>query len=102
MRKGHKKALEAWSDEQFAAYPLDEKMPGYYGRGCVIEFTDGHKTKRHKGLVVLSGPMRDSLRRERQGRLETLDKELSQLRTLLGEPRMCTLNSHFARLALAA
>ena len=87
-RKEHKALLTQWPTEQFTAFPLEAGLdPQYWGRGCTVTFTHGGQTVTHKGLVVLSGPMRDQLRQSRQAQLDALNGELTRLRAKIGQPR---------------
>ncbi len=92
--KAHKALLTQWTTEQFADFPLKSGSdPQYWGRGCTVTFTHDGQTVTHKGLVILSGPMRDQLRQSRQARLTALAQELSQLRAKIGQPRYRTLKT---------
>lgn len=84
-----KTLVAAWSDSQIEAFPIvDGPAPQYWGRGCRVPFThDGH-TAVHKGLVVVSGPLRDQLRQTRQAGLAELEAALVQLRDKLGQPHL--------------
>lgn len=84
----HKQLLERWTDEQFAPYPIiDGKAPQYWGRECQVTLTHDEQSVTHNGLVVLAGPIRDSLRQARQQKLDALEKELTLLRARIGQPR---------------
>ena len=93
-RKAHKALLTRWSTEQFTDFPLEAGPdPQYWGRGCTVTFTHEGQTATHKGLVVLSGPMRDQLRQSRQTQLDALEQELTQLRNRIGQPRYRTIKA---------
>jgi hypothetical protein len=84
-----KTLIAAWSDAQFAAFPVvDGPTPQYWGRGCQVTFTHAGKTAVHKGLVVVAGPLRDQLRQARQAGLAELETALAQLSDKLGQPRL--------------
>ncbi len=88
----HKALLKVWNDAQFEAFPIiSGHEPQYWGRGCRVSFTHEGHTVKHKGLVVVSGPLRDQLRQSRRERLQDLDATLSQVRQEIGQPRMRTI-----------
>lgn len=90
----HKELVYRWSDEQFAPFPIvDGDDPHYWGRGCAVTLTHDDKSVTHRGLVVLAGPIRDSLRRARQTHLDALDAELTLLRDRIGQPRFKSLKA---------
>lgn len=93
-RKEHKALLTQWIPEQFPDFPLEAGPdPQYWGRGCQVTFSHEGKTVNHKGLVVLSGPMRDQLRQSRQAQLEALAQKLTQLRAKIGQPYYRTVKA---------
>ena len=93
-RKEHKALLTQWPTEQFYGFPLEAGPdPQYWGRGCRVTFTHDGQTATHKGLVVLSGPMRDQLRQSRQEQLAALAQELTQLRAKIGQPHYRTVKA---------
>lgn len=87
--KQREELLRPWTDAQFEKYPIvSGEDPQYWGRGCTVRFKhDGH-TVTHKGLVVLSGPLRDQWRRARREKLQALEKELVAVREAIGKPRL--------------
>ena len=94
LRKEHKALLHQWPQEQLMAYPLEPgQSPQYWGRGCTVTFNHNGQTAKHKGLVVLAGPIRDQLRQTRHTRLQTLDQELSQVKAQIGQPRLRTIKA---------
>lgn len=93
-KKEHKALLTQWPSERFTGFPLESGPdPQYWGRGCTVTFSHAGKTATHRGLVILSGPMRDQLRHSRQTQLDALDQELSQLRQRIGQPRYRTVKA---------
>lgn len=93
-KQEHKALLTQWPSEQFTAFPLTiGSEPQYWGRGCTVTFTHEGHTVTHKGLVVLSGPMRDQLRLSRQAQLAALDAELTRLRARIGQPYYRTVKA---------
>lgn len=93
-QKEHRALLQVWNDAQFEACPI---VPGpdrqYWGRGCMVTFSQEGQTVTHRGLVVLAGPLRDQFRQARQSQLHALQEQLSQVRATIGQPR---LRSHKA------
>jgi len=89
-KKNHKDLLEAIPEKYFYANPLtnEEGSQGYWGKSCQVPFENekNHRTIYHKGLVVLSGPMRTALRKDRAKKLHQTRKELEKLRTKIGSP----------------
>ena len=65
----------------------------YWGRGCQVAFQHGDAVFYHKGLVILSGPMRAPLRQARQEQLTALAQQLTHLRDKLGQPYHRTLKA---------
>lgn len=59
---------------------------GYWGVPCQVVFEHAGRQVTHKGLVVLSGPMRSALRRERAAQLHALRQELCQIQAKIGRP----------------
>lgn len=93
-KKAHKALLTQWTTEQFLDFPLQaEPNPQYWGRGCTVTFTHKGESATHKGLVVLSGPMRDQLQHSRQAHLTALTEELTQLRGRIGQPHYRTVKA---------
>lgn len=93
-RKRHKALLVQWPTEQFYDFPLEAGPdPQYWGRGCTVTFTHEGQTAIHKGLVVLSGPMRDQLRQSRQAQLDGLAQELARLKARIGQPYYRTVKA---------
>ena len=87
VQKAHKALLTQWPTEQFYDFPLEAgPNPQYWGRGCTVTFEHEGQTATHKGLVVLSGPMRDQLRQSRQTQLDALAQQLVQLKARIGQP----------------
>lgn len=94
VQKEHQALLTPWAQAQFMAYPLEPgPAPQYWGRGCTVPFTHAGQTVRHKGLVVLSGPMQTQLRQSRQRHLDALAEALHQLRAKIGQPRYRTVKA---------
>ena len=95
QKKRHRELLVAIPEKQFYTHPLtDERGPGgYWGRPCQVVFEHEGRRVIHRGLVVLSGPMRTALRRTRAAQLRTLRQALSEVQTKIGRPRYRTVEA---------
>jgi transposase len=94
LKKAHKALLTRWPTAQFYDFPLEAgPNPQYWGRGCTVTFSHEGQTVRHKGLLILAGPIRDQLRQSRQVQLAALSQELTQLQARLGQPYYRTVKS---------
>ncbi len=82
LEKVHKNLILAPADESFRCMPLTEKTDpgGYWGVPCEVPFTHDGYTLKHRGLVVLSGPMQQALRQTRKQDLRELQIVLHQIR----------------------
>jgi transposase len=90
----HKALLTQWPEEQFMAFPLvPGPSPQYWGRGCTVIFSHNDQTVKHKGLVILAGPIRDQLRQTRQAHLDSLNQQLAQVKADIGQPRLRTIKA---------
>ena len=86
-KKEHKALLTKWTTAQFKEYPIIEgSHPQYWGRGCTVTFEQDERLVRHKGLVILAGPLRDQLQESRRTQLTALEKELTLLKAKIGQP----------------
>jgi transposase len=88
QKKVHRELLVRYPDEQFYALPLSNERgrAGYWGRPCQVIFKHEGQQVTHKGLVILSGPMRSALRKGRATKLRALRQELKQVQTKIGKP----------------
>jgi len=95
QKKRHRELLVAIPEKQFYAHPLtDERGPGgYWGRPCQVVFEHEGRRGTHRGLVVLSGPMRTALRRTRAAQLRALRQALSEVQAKIGQPRYRTVEA---------
>lgn len=97
LKKVHQTLVWAPSDAQLYAQPLtaDHGPQGYYGRVCQVPFQpkDSQRQVVHRGLVVLSGPMRTALRRSRATQLKTLRHSLREVEAKIGQPRLQTVKA---------
>jgi transposase len=84
----HRELLIAAPEKQLYAHPLtDERGPkGYWGIPCQVPFNHEKRQVTHRGLVVLSGPMRTAHRRARATRLRQLRQALQQVEAKIGRP----------------
>jgi len=88
QKKAHRELLVDYPDEQFYALPLNNERggKGYWGRLCQVIFKHEGRQVTHRGLVVLSGPMRSALRKGRATKLRALRHELKEVRVKIGQP----------------
>jgi transposase len=88
QKKAHRELLVRYPDEQFYALPLNDERggKGYWGRPCQVIFKHEGRQITHRGLVVLSGPMRSALRKGRATKLRALRHELKEVRVKIGQP----------------
>jgi len=87
-RKEHRALLTAYPDAYFYRHPLGE--PRYWGVSCQVVFKHQGRQVVHRGLVILSGPMRRARRRTRATQLRSLRQELQEVREKIGRPRYRT------------
>jgi hypothetical protein len=87
-KKVHRELLLAVPEKQFYAHPLtDNRGPtGYWGIPCQVPFEHKDRHVKHRGLVVLSGPMRTAHRRARAARLRELREALRGVEAKIGQP----------------
>ena len=106
LKKLHRALLMAAPEPQFYAHPLtDERGPnGYWGLPCRVPFEYEGRQATHKGLVVLSGPMRTAVRQGRAKQFRELYQALRQVQSQIGQPRCRTVKAvqHRARTKLKA
>lgn len=98
LKKVHQKLVEDILEKQFyAGQPLtDEWGPrAYWGVLCRVPFQpkDSKRQVVHRGLVILSGPMRTALRRGRAAQLKALRQDLKEIQAKLGQPYYRTVKS---------
>jgi len=87
-KKVHQELVVAVPEPQFYAHPLTaERGPaGYWGVPCLVLFKHQDQQVTHRGLVVLSGPMRQARRQTRAAQLWTLRHNLRAVRAKIGQP----------------
>ena len=91
----HRQLWLAIPEKQFYAHPLtnDRGPSGYWGRPCQVPFKHEGRQVTHRGLVVLSGPMRTALRQTRATRLRVLRQDLRQVQSKIGRPYYRTVKA---------
>jgi len=80
----------------FERLPLGE---GYWGVPCAVPFTHDGRTVIHRGLVVLSDPMRQVLDQERRKQLRELLVALHHIQGKIGQKRYRSEKEVFQRVA---
>ncbi len=97
LKKVHQALLLQPSDPQLYECPLTEETgaQGYWGRLCQVPFQPQGSQRRvvHRGLVVLSGPMRSAVRHTRATQLKALRHSLRQIEAKIGQPRLKTVKA---------
>jgi transposase len=93
LKKEHKALLVNVPEAQFYAHPLtDERGPqGCWGISCMVPFEHAGRRIHHRGLVVLSGPLRSALRQTRARELRALRQVLREVQAQIGQPRCRTV-----------
>jgi transposase len=86
--KAHRELLLAQPEKQLRQHPLGHERgrDGHWGMPCRVAFEHDGRKATHKGLVLLSGPMRSALRRERATQLRQLYQALGQIQAKVGRP----------------
>jgi hypothetical protein len=82
-KKVHRELLARYPTQRFYTHPLDE---GYWGIACSVVFEHAERQVTHRGLVVLSGPMRTAHRQARARKLWALNQALWAVRAKIGKP----------------
>jgi transposase len=95
LRKVHRELLLSIPTVQFYAHPLTKERGanGYWGIPCTVPFEHEERKTTHRGLVVLSGPMRMALRQTRAAQLWKLRQALREVRDKIGQPRCRTVKA---------
>jgi len=98
LKKVHKSLVTDIPEGHFYdREPLtDERGPqAYWGILCMVPFQPKNSQRKvvHRGLVVLSGPMRSALRRNRAAQLRELRQALKDIQAKLGQPYYRTVKS---------
>jgi len=94
-KKIHRELLVSCPEKQFCAYPLEKahSPKGYWGKPCQVSFEHQGRQITHKGLIVLSGPMRSAVRKSRATRLRVLRQDLHQVQAKICQPWYRTVKS---------
>jgi len=94
VEKTHRALVRAPTERELYRHPLsdDHGPTGYWGLLCDVPFTRQGRSVTHRGLVVLSGPMRTALRRTRAQQCHALCAALRQVQAKIGRPRYRTVN----------
>jgi transposase len=89
LEKTHRTLVLTPTEAELHRLPLtdDHGPTGYWGWACAVPFQHGGRKVLHRGLVVLSGPMRTSLRRQRAEDFHALFEALRQVQTKIGQKR---------------
>lgn len=95
QKKAHRALLTAVPEKRFYAHPLtDEGGPGgYFGIPCPVVFEHEGRRVTHRGLVVLSGPMRTARRQTRAAQLRALRQALREVQAKIGRPYYRTVKA---------
>jgi transposase len=88
QKKTHRQLLSRYPDEQFYALPLNNERgrKGYWGKPCQVTFKHEGRQVTHRGVVILSSPMRSALRKGRATKLRALRQELKEVQSKIGKP----------------
>ncbi len=91
-KRVHRQLLTEVPEVQFYTHPLtSERGPtGYWGLPCLVPFEHKGRQVTHRGLVVLSGPMRTARRRARAKQFRDLHQALRDVQAKIGQPRCRT------------
>jgi transposase len=94
-KKVHRELLTQMPEIQFYTHPLTlaRGPTGYWGIPGLVPFEHEGRQVTHRGLVVLSGPMRTARRRARATQFQTLHQALRQVRAKIGQPHYRTVKA---------
>jgi transposase len=89
LEKAHRTLVLTPTERELYRCPLtdDHGPTGYWGWSCEVVFKHAGQSVVHRGLVVLSGPMRTALRRTRAQQFGTLFAALRSVQAKLGQKR---------------
>jgi transposase len=92
VEKAHRSLVRTPTERELYRQPLtdDHGPTGYWGWACEVPFAHGSRRVTHRGLVVLSGPMRTALRRSRAQHLHALFTTLREVQAKIGRKRYRT------------
>jgi transposase len=99
QKKAHVELLKAVPEVQFRAHPLTAARGrwGTYGLACSVAFSHQGRTVTHRGLVIISGPMRHAVRQGRAQALRALRADLTAVRAKIGRKRCRSVKEVQAR-----
>lgn len=88
QRKEHRTLLLGVTERQLYTHPLAEGRGAerYWGVPVQVTFKHQGRQATHRGLVVLSGPMRSSLRQSRAAQFRALYQALREVEAKIGQP----------------
>lgn len=92
VEKAHRTLVLTPTERELYCQPLtdDHGPTGYWGWRCEVPFAHGGRRVTHRGLVVLSGPMRTALRRTRAQQVHGLFAALREVQSKIGNKRYRT------------
>ncbi len=92
LEKVHRTLVLTPTEAELYRLPLtdDHGPTSYWGWVCEVPFEHDGRKVLHRGLVVLSGPMRTSLRQQRAKDFHALFAALRQVQTKIGQKRYRT------------
>ena len=100
--KQQRELLRPWDDTEFKKHPLElGEDSQYWGRECAVGFEHEGQKVTHKGLVVVSGPLRDQLRKSREKEIQALQEKLNTIQEMIGEPRLRSVKAVQRRVQVA-
>ncbi len=76
QKTGHKKLLYGLRESEFTSYTLKTRRghKAYWLKAVSVPFSYEGKSVTHRGVAVISGPMRDQLRQSRQKQFDDLEQ----------------------------
>lgn len=79
----HRQLVEQLTEAELRRCPLNQRRGrwGYWGRPVAVQFEDQGQTATHRGLVILSGPMRFAHYRTRAQQFRVLWSALGEVQT---------------------
>jgi transposase len=95
QKKAHCELVTDHPEAQFRAHPLTDERgrEGYWGISCQVIFEHEGRQVVHKGLIVLSGPMRSARRKTRATKLKALRQALAEVEAKIGRPYYRTVEA---------
>lgn len=91
QKKVHAKLLYDIKESEFAPYTIKTQHGDkqYWLKAVSVPFSHGGKSVTHRGVAVISGPMRDQLRQSRQKQLDDLEQAFRtiQVKADIGQKR---------------